>query len=295
MQVCKGSNLVKTNLEISNLWSCQNFIKWNRLQNWKLLRNRNSEEDWLYQFRYVVRTLQHSIWSNALILSLLSLSRGTNCSKWIRLSTWSKKEGSEWNAETQYRGKSVHCCRNVGIGMVETLQNWWVEEETLERIFRMQVSVSREYQLLDKIKSSALFGYLQCDMKIPEHLKVQVANFSPIFKNTNACKKTIGSLMQKFAEKQALMSQPRQMVISSFELTNGTTINPLLLFYMELRLVSRKVYRLFEFTPVKFINILVQEDENPKSSVVAETIKLLAKTARMVINFFYHSRHSVTK
>ena len=28
----------------------------------------------------------------------------------------------------------------------------------------------RQGQLLDKIKSSALFGYLQCDIKAPEHL-----------------------------------------------------------------------------------------------------------------------------
>ena len=42
----------------------------------------------------------------------------------------------------------------------------------------------REESLLEQIRSSKLFGYVQCDIELPEELKKKLANFPPIFKNT---------------------------------------------------------------------------------------------------------------
>ena len=43
-------------------------------------------------------------------------------------------------------------------------------------------------------------------------------NFLQVLKKTNACRQYIGSLTQYYAERDWLMSQPRPMLISSFEL-----------------------------------------------------------------------------
>ena len=98
------------------------------------------------------------------------------------------------------------------------------------------------------------------------------------------------------------MSQPRKMLISSFTLQNGTLRTPLLLFYLQLGLVVRKIQRFVEYTPKKGLNSFVQaakdarrkSDKNPISSVVVETKKLLAN-----ISYGYQimdqSRHTVTK
>ena len=83
------------------------------------------------------------------------------------------------------------------------------------------------------------------------------------------------------------MSQPQTKIISSFELINGNIINPLLLFHLELGLECTKKYRFVEYTHVKCFNIFVQSavkarrkgDENPKSSVVTETLKLLENSS----------------
>ena len=40
----------------------------------------------------------------------------------------------------------------------------------------------RQVYLLDKIKSGALFGYVQYDIKVPKHLRRKIANSPPIFK-----------------------------------------------------------------------------------------------------------------
>ena len=47
----------------------------------------------------------------------------------------------------------------------------------------------------------------------------------------------IGPLMKYYAEKQALLTQTRRMLISSEFLEKGTIITPLLLFYLDLRLI----------------------------------------------------------
>ena len=121
---------------------------------------------------------------------------------------------------------------------------------------------------------------MQCDIEVPENLRVNFAKFPPIFKNTLVSKSDIGDLMRNYAEKERLLSQPRKMLISSFTLQNGKLITPLPLFYLQLGLVCTKTHRFIEYIPEKCFNGFVQSavdarrqgDENPNSSVVGETV-----------------------
>ena len=108
----------------------------------------------------------------------------------------------------------------------------------------------REETLLQQIRSGDLCGYAQCDIEVPEELRKKFANFPPIFKNTNVGRHDIGLLMEEYAEKDGLLCQPRKMLISSYFLENGTLITLLLLFYLELGLVCKKIYRFDEYIPV---------------------------------------------
>ena len=150
---------------------------------------------------------------------------------------------------------------------------------------------------MEQIGSGKLFGYA---IEVPEELEKKFANFPPIFKNTNVGRHDIGSLMQDYVEKEGLLCQPRKMLISSYFLENGTLITPLLLFYLELGLVSKTIYRFVEYAPVKCFNKFVQfavnarreEDENPNSGVVAETMKLFANSS-YCYQIIDRSRHTV--
>ena len=157
-------------------------------------------------------------------------------------------------------------------------------------------------QILEEMKKGKLFGWAQCDIEVPGNLRSKFNNFPPIFKNTLVRKSDIGDLMKNYAEEERLLSQPRKMLISSFTLQNRTLITALLLFYLQLGPVCTKIHHFVEYTPKKCFNSFVQSAldarkhfaENPKSSGVAETMKLLA-------NSFYgyqildRSRHTVTK
>ena len=132
-----------------------------------------------------------------------------------------------------------------------------------------------------------MFGYVQCDIELPEKLKRKFVNFPPIFKNTTVGRHDIGSLMKDYAEKEGFLCQSRKMLISSYFLENGTLITPLFLFYLDLGLICRRIYRFVEYIPVKWSKKFVQSavnapregEENPNSLVVAETMKLLADSS----------------
>ena len=70
----------------------------------------------------------------------------------------------------------------------------------------------RQDQFLDKRKPSALFGYVQYDIKFPEHLRQELAFFRPFFKNTNVCRQDLDPLMQEYVEKKEFLSQKRRML-----------------------------------------------------------------------------------
>ena len=170
-----------------------------------------------------------------------------------------------------------------------------------------------EEKLLRNTKSESLFGYVQCDIEAPENLSEAFANFPLTFKNIIVGRDIIRPFIKEYAEKEGLLKQPRKMLISSQFLENGTTITPLLLCYLDLVLVCKKVYRFVQYTPTKCFNNFVQpamnarrqRDENPNSIIVAATMEFLAiivaATMKFLANSSYGyqimdgSRHTVTK
>ena len=112
---------------------------------------------------------------------------------------------------------------------------WWklyktdVRKRHLWESFPYERPIHQDH-LLDKIKSGALFGYVHCDIKVEEHLREQFANLPQIFQNANVCRQYSGLLLQEYAKNQELLFQPRQKLISSFELNNTKINTPLQLF-----------------------------------------------------------------
>ena len=106
-----------------------------------------------------------------------------------------------------------------GIEMWEC--EWWRLYKTTSTVkqhirehFPYRRSLAAE-QLLEEIKEGKLFGYVQCDIEVPENLRANFANFPPIFTNTLVSKSDIGDLMKNYAEERRLLSQPRKMLIYS--------------------------------------------------------------------------------
>ena len=104
----------------------------------------------------------------------------------------------------------------------------------------------REERLLEQRRSGKLFAHVHCDIEVPEELKKNFATFPPIFKKTNVGRHVIGLLMKDYAGKEGLLCQQRKLLISSYFLENGTLITPLLLIFLDLGLVPKKLFRFVE-------------------------------------------------
>ena len=203
-------------------------------------------------------------------------------------------------------GKNI---QQKGYQVVEIWEcGWWSLYKTdasvkshLRENFPYRQPLSEE-QLLQGIIDGRLFGYVQCDIEVPEHLRNYFSNFLSILKNPVVSRDDIGSLMKQYAEKENFLVQPKRMLISSFMLPNGAIITHLLLFYLKLGLFCKNIHQFVQYTPRNCFNSFVQSavdarrqaDKNPKSSVVAETMKLLANSSHGY-QIMDRSRHTVTK
>ena len=116
----------------------------------------------------------------------------------------------------------------------------------------------REKKRLKNIKSGNFFRYVQCRIEVLENLREAFINFPPIFKSINVARDDIGPSLKEYAEKRGLLIQPTRMLISSFFLENGIIFTPLLLFYLDVGLVSKKNYRFLQYTLMKCLNNFVQ-------------------------------------
>ena len=93
--------------------------------------------------------------------------------------------------------------------------------------FKRPLSVKN---LLHRIRNGKLFGYVQCDINVPDSSKEKFATFPPFFKSTLVSRSDIGEFMKQYAEENKLLTQPRRMLISSYHLTIVTIIAPLFIF-----------------------------------------------------------------
>ena len=117
---------------------------------------------------------------------------------------------------------------------------------------------------MQEIRSGRLFGYVECNLKVSEHLKAYFANFPPIFRKTVVSRTYIRDLIKEYAEKEGLISQPRRMLISSFHQKNGTIITLLLLYHLHLCLESTKNHQFVQHTTKKCSNSFVQSAVNAR-------------------------------
>ena len=215
------------------------------------------------------------------------------------------ENGNRKREMDQMRKQYIKEKRYIVVGMWEC--EWWNLQKTTTCVktdLRESFPYTRplwEERPLEQIRSGKLFGYVQCDTEVPEELKKNFANFPRIFKNAKVGRHDIRLLMKDYAKKKGLLCQPRKFLISSYSFENGTLIIPLLLFYLDLWLKCKKNYRFLEYISVKCFNRFVQfavnarrkRDENPNSSVVAETMNLLAISS-YGYQIMDRSHHTVT-
>ena len=71
-------------------------------------------------------------------------------------------------------------------------------------------------QIIKYIKDGCLFGFVECDIHVPDHLKDYFLEMTPIFKNTEVSLKDVGQHMQECTKEHHIKDIPRRLLIGSY-------------------------------------------------------------------------------
>ena len=155
-------------------------------------------------------------------------------------------------------------------------------------------------EILTAIQNESLFGVVECNIRVPDHLKPKFSEMCPIFKNTEISREDIGEYMQSFAEEQNIMSRPSRSLIGSYFGEKILLATPLIKWYLDHGLEVTHIYQVVEYTRVPCFQPFAGEavsdarragDVNPNKAIIADTMKLVSLTnyffSKSKMHFFY--------
>ena len=132
-----------------------------------------------------------------------------------------------------------------------------------------------------------MFGFVECDIEVPDHLKEYFSEMTTVFKNVDVCLGDVGKFMQEYAKQHNIKDVPRCLLIGSyFGKKNGLTI-PLLKWYLEHGLVITRIYTIVEYIPnAAFSSFMTQiaqchleGDRDKDKALIAEMSKLIGNSS----------------
>ena len=114
-------------------------------------------------------------------------------------------------------------------------------------------------QIIKYIQDGHLFGFVECDIEAPEHLKEYFSEMTPIFKNTEVSLKDIGEFMQEYAKQHNIKDVPRRLLIGSYFGKKIGLSTPLLKWYLAHGLVVTNIYTVVEYVPNAAFNTIMTQ------------------------------------
>lgn len=144
--------------------------------------------------------------------------------------------------------------------------------------------------IVEDFQTGKVFGFLQCDIEVPEHLKEHFSEMAPIFKNVeiNPTEEIIGSHMFNFNESRGkLASKAARKLIGSYFGTKILLYAPLLQWYLQHGLIITKTHcwvKAAKYAPFAsfkddITKARIAGDANEGDSVIAECMKLVGNSA----------------
>ena len=143
-------------------------------------------------------------------------------------------------------------------------------------------------EVLDKVLNGQLFGFVECDLHVPDNLLAKFAEMPPIFKNVELSREHLSEHMREFAEDNDHLARPQRCLIGSMKGEKILLLSELLRWYMEHGLVVTKVYQVIEYeTRPIFKDFSKSVSDTRRLGDVDSSLKLLANTAKLIGNSLY--------
>ena len=149
-------------------------------------------------------------------------------------------------------------------------------------------------QIIQYIKDGHLFGFVKCDIEVPDHLKEYFSEMTPVLKNVNICSDDIGEFMQNYAKEPSIKDVPCRLLIGSYFRKKIRLTTPLLKWYLEHGLLITRIYTIVKYIPnAAFSSFMTQiaqchleGDHDKDKAQIAEMSKLIGNSLyrRMITN-----------
>ena len=144
-----------------------------------------------------------------------------------------------------------------------------------------------QQQIITAVVDGTLFGMVECDLHVPEHLQDHFAEMQPIFKNATVTRDDIGPFMRQYAEEHDIMSTPRRMLVGSFHGIKLLLATPLLRWYLAHGLVVDRVYQVVSYESNPCFQRFGESvsaarragDADTDRAIIGDTMKLLGNSA----------------
>ena len=144
-----------------------------------------------------------------------------------------------------------------------------------------------QQQIITAVVDGTLFGMVECDVRVPEHLQDHFAEMQPIFKNATVTRDDIGPFMRQYAEEHDIMSTPRRMLVGSYHGEKLLLATPLLRWYLAHGLIVDRVYQVVEYEPNPCFQRFGESvsaarragDADTDRAIIGDTMKLLGNSA----------------
>ena len=143
-----------------------------------------------------------------------------------------------------------------------------------------------ESMLLDAVRSESLFGFLEVDIHVPDHLHDYFEEMSPLFCTTEVEFSDIGPFMQDYAREHAMSQKPRRLLVGGMKARQILLSTPYLKWLLEKGLVVTKIYQVIEYAPMQCFSKFVDQvsnarragDADPDQGIIADTMKLIGNS-----------------
>ena len=144
-----------------------------------------------------------------------------------------------------------------------------------------------ENEILDGVRNGSFFGFVQCNLMVPEHLREYFSEMTPIFKKTQISRDDVGEFMKSYAEKHDILKKPTTSLIGSYFAENYLVSTPLLKWYIDHGIVASNVSLTVQYEPKAVFewfgehvtNMRREADKDSSSNLTADSAKLKGNSA----------------
>ena len=142
--------------------------------------------------------------------------------------------------------------------------------------------------MIQYIRDGHLFGFVECNIEVPDHLKAYFSEMTPVLKNVDVCLDDAGEFMQEYAKQHNIKDFPQRLLIGSYFGKKIGLTTPLQKWYLEHRLVITHIYTAVEYIPnAAFSSFMIPIAQCHLEGDGDKDKALIAEMSKLIGNFSY--------